>query len=198
MPLRKISVSYYCTVCNTEYPTRKAAAACECMPKEKQKYEKGDVVQAAREKFRCSTCGPFIPSGRITEVVLVGNDGSTQDYVLRWLSHTQAALQLGKVHLYRYAVEYQCPQCGRMGESLFFTIELKRYKKPGGSAYTHGKCRTDIRTFFEEGEPTPKKEAAFERALAHMVATSKRPGHKVKCRPCWDYYMQEKRATNLG
>ncbi len=132
MPTKHTKATYVCDVCHTEHDTKKQAEGCEKMPIEKQSFKVGDQVQATLEKFPCSNCGPYTPAGKVTETVLTGNDGLTQDYINRWLHGTEAQSLLGKKHLWRYVVAYKCPTCSKVGDNMFFAVELQLWKGSKG------------------------------------------------------------------
>ena len=60
--------------------------------------------------------------------------------------------------------------------------------------YTCNNAKKDIDFFFEGTVLTPEKDEALNRALyGHMTCGSVVGNHNIACKPCWDYYMEQKR-----
>ena len=126
MVKRRTTVAFLCEVCHTEYDTKEEAMQCEQMLIEDETFKVGEQVQSRRERFTCSNgCESFAPVSIITGMFLTGNDSFAQDYVNRCLHGTSAQTLLGNMHLRRYEVNYECPNCEKSSNSLFFSVELE-------------------------------------------------------------------------
>jgi hypothetical protein len=82
-------------------------------------------------------------------------------------------------------------------EEIVGQLEAGTFDWEGESAEGCAECLRDIDAFFRDEAGAAGEEKgtpALNRALEHMTRGSTVQSHRVSCRPCWAYYMSQKRA----
>ncbi len=120
---KRTEITYQCSICKTEYPSKRAAEKCEKRILEQKAFAKKDKVR----NFERRTCSKdqktYLFKGKVVKII--GPLASNHEYEVKWLGGKPERIN---GHVFLYQVRFKCPRCHQTQEEQYYAPELIKIK----------------------------------------------------------------------